>query len=557
MNDALVRGGTVVDGSGAPAFKADVRVRNGVIVEVGAQLRPDGEPQVDAGGAFVAPGFVDTHTHLDPTFFWDPFADPMPQHGITTVVTGNCSLSLAPIRTEQRPGMSDLFCYIEDMPASSFADGIAWSWETYDGYRDALNRDGLAVNAASLIGHTPLRLYVMGEEAWDRSATEAERATIAAVLDASMRAGAFGVSLTYFDMDASGRPVPARLADEAERAALIDVVAAHGGVLQVGPARPEELDRLVALADGRDMSMTWLGVNHGDATGHNAGLLAQALELQARGIQAFPQFSPRTGNVVVNWERTIAFMTFPRGWHRIIQSSWDDRRLLLEDPEWRAVARAEWDEVVGTIYPHKHPELVRIVSVTRPEHERWVGRTFADLLQERPGHASDVLADWVLDNDLTPGLLKVGGGDLDEIAGLLDHPAVVVGASDAGAHVGMICASGDSTLILARHVRDRGDLSLERAVWRLTGHAAQVFRIPDRGLVSEGRVADLVVFDLDELVWDDESFVDDLPSGASRLRRPEGGYRYTMVAGDVTQEDGKLTGRRPATVLMSANADQR
>ena len=172
--DLLVRGGTVVDGTGAPARPADVRVRDGVIVEIGAQLVPDGEPEIDAGGAYVAPGFIDCHTHYDPSMWWDPLLDPMPQHGVTTVVTGNCSLSLTPVRAHDRVGASDVFGFIEDIPLDAFSTGIPWTWESYAEWRDALAAHGTAVNIAALVGHSNLRTYVMGDEAWDRAATPEE-----------------------------------------------------------------------------------------------------------------------------------------------------------------------------------------------------------------------------------------------------------------------------------------------------------------------------------------------------------------------------------------------
>ena len=206
------------------------------------------------------------------------------------------------------------------------------------------------------------------------------------------------------------------------------------------------------------------------------------------------------------------------------------------------------------MFPSQHPHRVRFIEVTKPELEPWLGRTLADLVAARGGHPSDVLADWLLENDLRPGVLVVGVGNsnVDDVAALLVDPDTVIASSDAGAHVQMMCAAGDTTLLLERHVRDRGDLTVEQAVHELTGKLASVFGFHDRGVIAEGKVADLTVFALDELHWDADVFVDDLPGGASRLRRPPGGYRYTLAGGEVTQEDGVLTDARPAGVLHSA-----
>src|SRR5436190_8952 len=203
----LVRGGMVVDGTGGPARKADVRVTDGVIAEIGPTLAPDGEAELDASGAFVAPGFIDSHTHYDPSLWWDPLLDPMPQHGVTTVVTGNCSLSLTPVRARDRTGASDVFGFIEDIPLDAFATGIPWTWESYAEWRDALAAHGTAVNIAALVGHSNLRTYVMGDEAWERAATADERATIANVLRECLDAGALGLSTSFLDQNRSARIV--------------------------------------------------------------------------------------------------------------------------------------------------------------------------------------------------------------------------------------------------------------------------------------------------------------------------------------------------------------
>jgi N-acyl-D-amino-acid deacylase len=557
MSDLVIRGGTVIDGTGRPAFPADVRTAGGRIVEIGDHVDATGARVLDAGGAVVTPGFIDSHTHLDPSMFWDPLCDPMPQHGVTTALVGNCSLGLVPIRPELVAGVTDVFCYIEDMPPHAFNVGIPWTWETFDQYRDVIDRMGVTLHTAVLIGHSILRMYVMGEDAWNRVATAEEIAEMAGVLDASMAAGAFGFSTSTFDEDSRSRPVPSRLADDAEMRALLGVTGRHRGVVEFIPglgtpnAAPDLL-HFGGLCGETGVTCVVNGIVHHATRKLHEVMMPVVHSLRASGVSVWPLISPRTVDLRINWERSMMFMKMPKGWHRIPNAADDgERRQLLTDPDWRAVAREEWDTVDTGFFPVRDLKRARLVDVTRPEHERFLGRSMTELVAERGGHPSDVLADWVLDNDLRPGILCVGMANFDVagVAELLAEDDVLVSSSDAGAHVQMMCAAGDTTLLLTRHVREREDFTLEAAVHELTGKQADVIGLAGRGKVAEGLAADLTVFALDELDWADDVFVDDLPGGARRLRRPPGGYRYTIAAGELTQEEGKLTGARPAGVL--------
>jgi N-acyl-D-aspartate/D-glutamate deacylase len=243
----------------------------------------------------------------------------------------------------------------------------------------------------------------------------------------------------------------------------------------------------------------------------------------------------------------------PKGWHRIIAAKGDEKADLLRDPAWRDAAREEWDRVEKAMFPHRRPELVRFVEVQGEGNECWLGQTLADLVAERGGHPSDVFADFVVANDCRPGVVAQGMANTD-VVGMgrtLADPAVLISSSDAGAHMQMLCASGDTTLVLTRHVRERHDLTLPQAVHELTGRQADVFGFRGRGVIAPGNVADLVVFALDELHYADDEFVHDLPGGGSRLRRPEGGYRATFVDGVAVQVGGVLTGALPGRVIGS------
>jgi N-acyl-D-amino-acid deacylase len=560
--DLLVRGGTIVDGTAnSEATRADVRVRDRVIVEVGADLERDGEPEIDAGGAIVAPGFIDCHTHYDPSVWWDPLVDPMPQHGVTTVVTGNCSLSLTPVRAADRTRASDVFGFIEDIPVGAFETGIPWTWESYAEWSDALRMHGTAVNVAALVGHSNLRVYVMGDDAWERAATPDERDRLAAVLAECLGAGALGLSTSFVDTDRHAHPVPSRAADTDEFLALIDSLArAPGGarVLEFLPwikeidRQLDDIERVAHWCGPRGVACTWnqLAQNSRDPS-RAERLIEQAHQLHNEGCGVYAQVSPRPFNLNVSFDQTPAFIAVP-AWSRLIQLSPDEKRRQLADESWRAQARADWDKVGDgfTIFPVNGLERVRLTSV-RSGEERFLGATFADVVAARGGHPSDVLADWVIEHDLAPGMTaeSLSNNDSGKLAELVADSTTVVGASDAGAHLQMMCGAGDSTLLLTEHVRDSRTLSLEAAVHELTGRIATTFGIRDRGVVAPGYVGDLVVFALDELSYLPDTFVHDLPGGAPRLTRPPGGFRATVVAGTVTQRDGVATGARPAGPL--------
>jgi N-acyl-D-amino-acid deacylase len=556
----LIRGGDVIDGTGAPAVRADVRVRDGRIAEIGPDLVPDGEAVIDATGAVVTPGFIDTHAHTDPQVFWDPSLDPDPLHGVTTMLVGNCSLSLYPATESTRGAISDLFSYIEDVPRHLFDDNVPWSWSDYAGYRDTVNATGTGINLAALVGHSPLRLAAMGDDAWTRAATPDEIAVMVELFEASMQAGAWGLSTSFLDVDKDGRPVPSRAAEGDEFDALFDVIQRAGrGLVEfvpglLGPDPEIAVLDLARRCGARGIPLTWTGFVYADTNPANTQKwIDMANSLAEEGIRFYPQLSPRTVDFRLNWDSSMMFMSMPEGWHKVVAARGDAKAALLRDPVWRAAARDEWDRTEKAMFPHRRLETVRFVEVFGEENQQWLGRSLADLVAERGGHPSDVFADFVAANDCRPGVVATGisNADVDGVARTLADPAVLISSSDSGAHMQMLCASGDTTLLLTRHVRERADFTLEAAVHELTGRQADVFGFAGRGVIAPGNIADLAVFALDELHYDADEFVHDLPKNGPRLRRPEGGYRATIVDGVAVQLDGKLTGNLPGRVISA------
>jgi N-acyl-D-aspartate/D-glutamate deacylase len=281
-------------------------------------------------------------------------------------------------------------------------------------------------------------------------------------------------------------------------------------------------------------------------------IIACLEELHEQGIAIYGMVSPRYIEMSIGFEQSICFMDLP-AWNEFVQSPPEAKPAMIDDPQWRARGREEADTRRSAMFPFKAPETLKIAAVGKPECSEWVGKTLAELHDARGGHISDMLADWVKQNDFdTSFALAIANTNADKVAEMLRCPVGIISASDAGAHLQMFCAAGDSTLLLTKFVRERGDLSLEEAVHELTGRQADIFHIPDRGVLALGKVADITIFALDELEYGNEKSVSDMPGGISRLTRDPGGYRYTIVAGEVVQQDGKATGALPASWLARA-----
>jgi N-acyl-D-amino-acid deacylase len=548
--DLLVRGGDVVDGTGSPPVRSDVRVRQGRIVEVGTDLRPEGEALLDASDAYVTPGLIESHTHFDAAVWWDPDCDPMPAHGCTTMVMANCGLGLAPLRPSDQGDLIDLFAFIEDIPAEAFHLGVPWSWDTWSQYHEMAARHATAVNTVGFLPHQMLRTCVMGSDAWERPATGGERARMCQVLDDALTTGAIGLSTSVMDTDKANRPAPSRLADDVELEALIGVLGRHRAVLQYVPRflQPEfvldDLERAARPAAAAGVRSLFAGYPLEESGA------AQRRALQdfyspywAREAPLWVNYSVRPTHVNMHFERSIMWSGVA-SWLDVVNTSPHKKRGMLNDPWWRASARSEWDACTYTLAPIRLPERMLLIG---GQHS---GEALSAAVARSEQHPSDVLADWLLETDLDGNVRTADRPiDLGAAVELLRAPHSLSGASDAGAHVQMFSGAGDSTYLLAHLVRDTHALAIEEAIHAVTARQAQFFGIPDRGTIRPGVVADLAVFSLGELDPGSEVRRDDLPGGSWRYSRTPGGYRATIVAGTPTWLDGTATLKRPGAML--------
>jgi N-acyl-D-amino-acid deacylase len=553
MIDILIKGGTIVDGTAASAYKADILIRDGMIAEIGADLRAEGARELDASGAIVAPGFIDTHTHLDAAMFWDPAMSPMTQHGVTSALIGNCSLGLAPVRRSDRDTVVDLLSYLEDIPTSAINASIKWEWESFAEYAAALRGRQFGLNVLSLVPHSLLRIYVMGEDAWTRAATPEEIERIATELADSLQAGAIGLSYSMLHKDRHGRLVPSQFADEFEMERLFQVLGEHKALFQCicnSQNKAQILERLGGYSKQYGVMVLDNALLHFDGQPLRSGEQVALLErLNASGGLVRSMMSPRSFDLEINFFTSVCFASFP-AWNELVQASPDRKLTILQDTKWRARGRQEFRSTSDLLFPIKTPDQIRIIAVGANVDTCWIGRSLGDLVAQRGGDISDVLADWVLENDLECRfIVPLGNTDVEKVGELLRNPNVFVSGSDAGAHLQMFCAVGDTTLFLTRYVRDRQLFTIEEGVYELTGKQAELLKLQNRGRIALGLAADVTVFALEDLEWGEQELVNDLPGEAARFTRPSGGFRFTLVNGQIAQENGRETAKLNGTFL--------
>jgi N-acyl-D-aspartate/D-glutamate deacylase len=542
MLDLVIRGGLICDGSGLPAYRGDLGVEAGRVVAVGA-VGEAGRRTIRAEGRVVAPGFIDPHTHFDAQLCWDPCAKPSLEHGVTTVVPGNCSLTMAPLRSEQRDRLVRMFRQIEDMPQAAFDQGVEWSWESFGDYLNALRRN-LAINVAPLVGHSAIRMWVMGEEAHHRAAKPEEVAAMQRLLRGCLDAGAVGMSTSYIDVDETWSPVPSRFAEHAELEALCAVLGERGRMLQVVPEFYDaelgltRVDLLAELSLHHGIPTTFSPLFQSRATPELPGRVLERVSQQfARGARVWPQVQTRPIDLSFTLEaRSLIFARFP-GWMAALSiPDLEARKARLRDPEVRARLIRELDAREPDS-PALRMDFARAVvrDVAREANRRLLGRTLGEIAAERGSTPATVILDLSLEEDLRAGFLcpNMGHDDVEKVAAMLTHPCVHIGASDAGAHVASFATYGDTGYLFSKFVRECGALRLEQAVKKLTHDTARIWGIRDRGLLHPGFAADVVVFDPDRIARGPELPAHDLPGGSFRYVRHSEGVDCVLVQGEV------------------------
>ncbi len=552
--DLLIKGGRIVDGSGLPGFLGDVAVQDGRIAALG---RVDGAARrtLDADGLVVAPGFIDPHTHLDAQLFWDPLGTSSCWHGVTSVVIGNCGLTLAPCQAADRDALVGSFVRVEGMSRAALQAGVPWAWETTAEYAAALERR-LGLNVGFLVGHCAVRQAVMGEDAVERAARPDEIAAMQDLVRAGLDAGALGFSTNrnerHFRED--GRPVASRLAAPEEITALASVLAErNAGVLQTtqgGTNTPSDVEASAALALALGRPVLWQSILHRWSRPNDwRELLAAAAAGAARGARSYAMTNARPFNNRYTLRNAQEFDELPT-WRALMFAPLAERTAAFRDPEVRRKLRWEAVEDPTPRNFHKRWDLVRIIQVARPEHKAYEGLSVAALAEQQGKDVLDAFLDLALAEDLeTLFQHPLTNGDEEAVGEILRSPYTIVGQSDAGAHVAIDAGFGYCTLLLGQYVRERGALTLEEAVRKLTFMVASLFELPDRGLLRPGYAADLVVFDPATVGPCEPTLAHDLPAAEPRLLQRATGIHYTIVNGTVLLEGGEHSGSYPGRVL--------
>ncbi|HEX3864177.1 MAG TPA: amidohydrolase family protein [Stellaceae bacterium] len=558
--DVLIKNGLVIDGSGMPGFRGDVAIKDGKIAEIGKLSGAAGQT-VDVGGQVIAPGFIDNHCHYDAQVTWDPLCTFSCDHGATSVVIGNCSLSLAPVRRGKEKRMAEFLSYVEAIPMEVLST-VEVDWESFPQYMERLDSN-LGVNVGTLMGHTAIRYYVMDEDCQNRAATDDELKQMQQLVRDGMEAGALGLSVSRNKghYDPQGVHIPALWADEKEIFALADVLRDMStGIIQSGGGREAEMDSglmaRLAEATGRPVVYNNLGQSV-RRPGQWKTHMDRVNETVSKGIRAYPLCSPNRTTQTFNMSNSQLWRGSPT-WHPILLASDEEKLKAYADPAVRKKLHEEMVEgtVVipgGTIAK----DWWNYIWVHEPvlEKNKWmIEKSLKEVADAQGKGIIDSFLDLVVEEKLETTFMQAENNVEEEaMRAILTYPNALIGLSDGGAHVQFHGGYGFSTRLLSEWVREKKAMTLEAAVRRLTFDSASTFGLYDRGLLRPGMKADITVFDPTTVKPLPEFVVHDFPAGGWRFKEPAQGIYCTFVNGQMLMKEGEHTGNLPGRVLRNSH----
>jgi N-acyl-D-aspartate/D-glutamate deacylase len=559
MLDYLIKGGTIVDGTGKPARQADIGIRDGRIAAIGA-ISEQARETIDARGRIVAPGFVDVHTHYDAQAFWDGTLSPSPYHGVTTVVAGNCGFSIAPLSPEAGPYLMKMLSRVEGMPLESLEKGVPWNWRSFGEYLDKLENK-LSINAGFMVGHSAIRRTVMGERAVGHEATPEELAKMVKMLRDSLAEGGLGfsstISSTHNDYD--GNPVPSRHASKDEMLTLARQCRDfEGTTIEFLPGvgwGETEANYMADLSLAANRPVNWNVLVPNSANIAHAEQQLKATDIaRARGAEVIALTVPQPMTIRINLHAGFVFDAI-YNWARIFQMPIDQRIEFLKDPGNRKQLAEDAQNPASPMAMLARWELFTVDQVHSPKLKKFRGRNIGEIARELGKTPLDTLLDIAIEDDLLTYFMPPTMGTDDatwEMRGKLwKDSRTVIGASDAGAHLDMIDTFAFSSQVLGEGVRKRKLISVEEAVHQLTEVPAKLYGLRERGRLEVGWHADVVVFDPETVGLGETYTKFDLPGGAGRLYADAKGIDHVFANGVEIVSHGKDTGARPGTVLRS------
>ncbi len=563
MHDLVIRGGTIADGSGAPAQSGDLAVDGGRISSVGGAAGA-ARREIDASGLLVTPGWVDIHTHYDGQVTWDPYLTPSCWHGVTTVVMGNCGVGFAPVRPDRHEWLIGLMEGVEDIPGTALAEGIRWTWESFPEYLDALEAMPRALDVAAQVPHGAVRAYVMGERgARNEKATPEDIEGMAAIVREGVAAGALGftTSRTLLHRAVDGEPVPGTFASEDELLGIGRVLGELGrGVVELASdLAPEdrEFSWMTQLSAETGRPVTFACLQNDMDPGQWLRLLQQSEKARAQGARITPQVAGRPTGLLLGLESTAHPFISHESYRAIAHLPLAERVRKLRDPEVRRRILSEKVQFSNPVAAYVSSSFHKLFPLgDPPDYEPGPEQSVA-AIAERQGRApAEVAYDMLLQREgrelLYFPLLNYAECDFEAIRTMLLHPLAVLGLSDGGAHCGLICDAGMPTFMLTHWVRERSRgerLPLEQVVHAQTRRTAELYGLDDRGLLAPGMKADVNLIDFEALQIGAPEMVFDLPAGGRRLIQKAEGYRATVKDGEVIFEDGEATGALPGRLI--------
>ncbi|MBO6557118.1 MAG: amidohydrolase family protein [Pseudomonadales bacterium] len=543
MLDLIIRNGTIVDGTGMPGYMGDIGIQDGKIVATGS-IDDSATEEVDATGLTVAPGFIDPHTHFDAQLLWDGKAKPAIEHGVTTIVPGNCSLSLAPLKAEHRMKLVGMFNQIEEMPIKAFEEGVEWNWETFDEFIARIKK-GLTINVAPLVGHSVLRLWVMGDASMERTANAEEIKGMQALLEECLKAGAIGLSTSFVDMDETLQPVPSRYADQEELHALCEVLSSHNKILQIvhefydADLTVARIDQLAEISLKYKITTTFsplfVNATEDDSV---AKVMARVDEQFQRGARVWPQVQTRPIDISFCFEvPSLLFIRLP-SWYQVMRFGTHDEIVAAFKDEERRTQMVAEAETMSPLW-----DMLVLRQVDSDANQSLVGKTLAEIAGMRNTSAIETMIDLSLEEDLQAHFLAANMGHTDNamVGELLANPRVHLGASDGGAHILSFSTYGDTGYLFSQFVRHCKALTIEQAVKKITLDTANIWGMKNRGVLKEGYAADVTIFDAEQIDRGDEYYTDDVPGDGHRYVRDAIGVHTVVIGGAVAYQDGEYT----------------